>query len=215
MRSDRYGADADPWLERWLPLLAERGGGAPVLELGCGAGRDSAVLAAAGLAVLGLDTSTPAIRRARARVPGGRFLRHDLRTPLPVSKGGVGAVVASLSLHYFPWRETEAVVARMRRALRPGGVLLCRLNSTRDHHYGASGHPRIGASYYRVNGERKRFFDRAAVRRLFARGWRVLSLEERVIQRYEKPKVVWEAVLERRPAARASVLTSAPRRKHR
>lgn len=202
--------DRDPWLKRWLPLLAERGGGAPVLELGCGAGRDTAVLAAAGLAVLGLDASAPAIRRARARIPGARFLRRDLRAPLPVGPGSTGAIVASLCLHYFPWRETEAAAARLRRALRPGGVLLCRLNSTKDRHHGASGYPRIGASYYLVDGERKRFFDRAAVRRLFARGWRVLSLEERVIQRYEKPKVVWEAVLERTP-----VLTSAPRRRHR
>ncbi|MDH4094487.1 MAG: class I SAM-dependent methyltransferase [Betaproteobacteria bacterium] len=200
--------DCDPWLQRWLPLLAARGGGAPVLELGCGAGRDTAALAAAGLAVFGLDTSAPALRRARARLPGVRFLRRDLRAPLPVAPGGTGAIVASLCLHYFPWRETAAVAARLRRALRPGGVLLCRLNSIRDFHHGARGHPRIGRRYFRVDGERKRFFDRADVRRLFARGWRVLSLEERVIRRYEKPKVVWEVVLERAP-----VLTSARRRR--
>lgn len=200
--------DRDPWLKRWLPLLAERGAGAPVLELGCGAGRDTVVLAAAGLAVLGLDASASALRRARARIPGARFLRRDLRAPLPVARGGTGAIVASLCLHYFPWRETEAVAARLRRALRPGGVLLCRLNSTRDFHHGATGHPRIGRHYFRVDGERKRFFDRADVRRLFARGWRFLSLEELVIRRYEKPKAVWEVVLERAP-----VLTSARRRR--
>jgi len=37
----------DPWLARWLPLLAERAGGRPVLELGCGGGRDTATLAEA------------------------------------------------------------------------------------------------------------------------------------------------------------------------
>ncbi|HJS39276.1 MAG TPA: class I SAM-dependent methyltransferase, partial [Burkholderiales bacterium] len=105
-------------------------------------------------------------------------------------------------------RETAAAAARLRRALRPGGVLLCRLNSTRDFHHGARGHPRIGRHYFRVDGERKRFFDRADVRRLFARGWRFLGLEERVIRRYEKPKVVWEVVLERAP-----VLPSARRRR--
>lgn len=87
----------DPWLERWLPLLAGRCTGAPILELGCGSGQDSAVLAAAG---------------------------------------------------------------------------------------------------YPVVGEPKRFFDRAAIERLFAGGWRMISLEEMVVHRYAHPKSLWEAVVE-------------------
>jgi hypothetical protein len=49
-----------------------------------------------------------------------------------------------------------------------------------------------------VAGEPKRFFDRVAIERLFARGWRMLSLEERVIDRYDHPKRVWETVLEKK-----------------
>ena len=80
--------------------------------------------------------------------------------------------------------------------LRPGGVLLCRLNSTNDHEFGASGHAEIEPHYYMVDGEPKRFFDRAAVERLFASGWRILGLEEHIIHRYDRPKSAWEAVLE-------------------
>jgi SAM-dependent methyltransferase len=181
----------DPWLERWLPLLAGR----RVLELGCGAGRDTAVLAAAGLEVVAIDASATAIAKARPRVPRAAFHCQDLRAPFPAAKAGCGAVVASLCLHYFPWADTRAAVRRIRQALVPGGILLCRLNSTRDLHFGASGHPRIAANYYRVDGEPKRFFDRATVLRLFGVGWRMVSLEEMSIHRYGKPKVVWEAVL--------------------
>ena len=106
-------AHEDPWLARWLPLIGERAASLPVLELGCGGGRDSEVLVAAG------------------------------------------------------------------------------------HHFGASGHPRIDDDYYMVDGEPKRFFDRAATERLFARGWRTLSLEEGMIDRYECPKWVWETILEK------------------
>lgn len=197
MNGDRNGAAQDPWIEPWLSLIAERSGDGPILELGCGAGRDSATLAAAGLRVFGIDASAGAIARARSRVPGSEFVCQDIRAPLPLPPRMAGVIVASLSLHYFPWAETQALVARIREALRPGGALLCRLNSTNDHHFGASGHPRIGTNYYRVDGERKRFFDRPAVQRLFRAGWRFLSLEEKVIHRYEKPKAVWEAVLER------------------
>jgi hypothetical protein len=70
----------------------------------------------------------------------------------------------------------------------------------RDRHYGAAGHPPIAADYYLVDSVPKRFFDQEAVERLFARGWRCLLREERVIDRYERPKVAWEVALERRPA---------------
>jgi hypothetical protein len=42
-------------------------------------------------------------------------------------------------------------------------------------------------------GAPKRFFDRAAVEALL-RGWRIDFLEHSTIDRYDKPKTVWEAV---------------------
>jgi len=185
----------DRWLERWLPLIGERAAGLPILELGCGGGRDSEVLAAAGHRVVGIDRSEAGVARSRARVPSGEFHCQDLRAAFPAER--VGIVLASLSLHYFPWNETVELVSRIRRALMPGGVLLCRLNSTNDHHFGASGHPAIDENFYLVDGAPKRFFDRAAIDRLFAPGWRCLSKKEGVIDRYDHPKWVWEAILGR------------------
>ena len=112
-------------------------------------------------------------------------------------EGSVGLVVASLSLHYFPWAETQAIVTRIHAALRPGGLLLCRLNSTEDRNFGATGHPEIEPHYYLVDGEPKRFFDRPAVVALFAEGWKQLSLEHFVTRKYVRSKALWEAVLER------------------
>jgi SAM-dependent methyltransferase len=185
----------DPWLEPWLPMIARHAGARPVLELGCGPGQDTQVLAQAGHRVVGVDLSAAAIEQARARVPSCEFHCQDLRAAFPAAR--VGVVVASLSLHYFPWQETVDLVARVRAALVPGGLLLCRLNSTNDHHYGASGHPALGDNYYLVDGEPKRFFDRAAVQTLFAGGWTMSSLAEHVVHRYARPKALWEAVLVR------------------
>jgi SAM-dependent methyltransferase len=187
----------DPWLERWLALIGEKAGGAPILELGCGGGRDSATLAAAGHRVVGVDLSADGIAKARALVPSGEFHCQDIRAPFPVADGSADVVVASLSLHYFPWPETLALAERVRNVLRPQGVLLCRLNSTGDHNFGASGHPEIAENYFSVYGEPKRFFDRAAVEKLFASGWRTLTCRENLIDRYDQPKSVWEVVLER------------------
>ena len=186
---------ADPWLQRWLPLVAERAGKQPILELGCGSGQDTEVLAAAGHRVVGIDLSEKRIAGARTRVPGAEFHCQDLLEPFPVDSANV--VLASLSLHYFPWDVTLDLARRIRDTLPAGGILLCRLNSTNDRNYGASGHPEIAPNYYSVDGENKRFFDRAAVETMFAIGWRSLYLEEMEVHRYAEPKWLWETVLEK------------------
>ncbi|MDO9359816.1 MAG: class I SAM-dependent methyltransferase [Polaromonas sp.] len=188
---------SDPWLQRWLPLAVSHAGEGPVLEIGCGHGDDTAVLADAGLKVTAFDLSAASVAVARARVPSASFERRDIRDPFPLADHQAGLVVASLSLHYFGWEETVAIVQRIHRALQPGGLLLCRLNSTEDHHFGASGHQEIEPNFFLVNGEPKRFFDEAAVKLLFANGWRCLSLEHRVTRKYIKSKAVWEVVLVR------------------
>jgi SAM-dependent methyltransferase len=190
-------ATRDPWLSRWLALIGERAAGEPILELGCGGGRDSALLVAAGHRVVGVDLSAKAIANARQRAPVAEFHCQDIQAPFPMARAGV--VIASLSLHYFPWAQTEELVGRIREVLAPSGLLVCRLNSTNDHHFGASGHPRIDDDdgFYLVDGSPKRFFDRPAVTRLFANGWGMLSLEEGAIDRYDHPKWVWETILER------------------
>jgi SAM-dependent methyltransferase len=185
--------DGDRWLEPWLDAVRRRTGTMAVLELGCGSGRDTATLASAGIRVVGLDASMDAIERARIAVPGAEFHVGDMCDPFPVAQARV--VIASLSLHYFGWADTVDIVERIREVLNGEGLLVCRLNSTRDHHYGANGHPRIEENYYLVKGRPKRFFDQSDVVRLFA-GWRTLLLDERTIDRYDRPKVVWEVAVE-------------------
>ncbi|MDW5445105.1 class I SAM-dependent methyltransferase [Polaromonas sp. SM01] len=188
---------SDPWLKRWLPLAVTHAGERPVLEVGCGHGDDTAVLVGADLNVTAFDLSRAAVAVAKARVPSARIERRDIRDPFPVETQEAGLVVASLSLHYFGWEETLSIVQRVREVLRPGGLLLCRLNSTEDHHFGASGHQEIEPNFFLVNGEPKRFFDETSVNSLFATGWRRLSLEHFVTRKYVKSKALWEVVLTR------------------
>ena len=187
----------DPWLTRWLPLIVERAGNSAVLEIGCGNGDDTRTLLGAGAQVVAFDLSQQAVARAHRRAPQARISYQDVRQPFPHGGEALGAVLASLSLHYFAWDETLALLARIRQTLRPQGLLVCRLNSTEDHLFGASGQNVIAPNYYLVNGEPKRFFDRAAIDSLFAEGWTVLSQEHRVTRKYLAPKALWEIVVER------------------
>jgi SAM-dependent methyltransferase len=186
----------DPWLERWLPPIAHYAQQGPILELGCGPGDDTCTLAAAGYPIIALDSSPAAVAQTQARVPGAAVHLQDVRAPFPLGPGEASVVLASLSLHYFAWQETLDLVARIHRTLAPCGLFLCRLNSTRDHHFGASGHPEIAENYYSVNGEPKRFFDHATLLRLFTPDWKMLSIEEQLTHKYEQPKVLWELAIE-------------------
>jgi len=186
--------EADDWLRPWLPALRRQAAAGPILELGCGTGRDTKVLVAAGCRVVAVDASCTSLAVARLAAPGASFHRQDVRAPLPGSPSAYGAVVASLVLHYFPWTDTVDLVERIRTALVPGGLLLCRVNSTNDIHFGAEGHPLIEANYHSVDGQPKRFFSRESVLALFAGGWAVQHVEEKVVHRYAQPKWLWEVV---------------------
>lgn len=188
---------SDPWLDRWIHLVCERAGASPILELGCGEGRDTTVFVAAGLRVVAIDVSQEAVEVARHQIPSAEFHCQDIRDPFPPDARELGVAVASLSLHYFDWPDLTTTVKRIYEALRPGGLFLCRVNSTKDHNHGASGHPEISKNFYLVDGQTKRFFDRASIDRLFREGWRVHAVEEMEIHRWELPKVVWEVVAEK------------------
>lgn len=192
----------DPWLERWLPLLAARISNRPILEIGCGTGDDTATLVEAGFAVVAFDLSPTSAAATQARVPEARVSCQDVRAPFPLGDGEAGAIVASLSLHYFSWLQTLELVGRVQRTLAPGGVLLCRLNSTEDTHFGATGHPVIEPNYFRVDDQPKRFFDRPSVDALFGSGWHVRSAEHQTTMKYVQPKALWEVVAEATPIHR-------------
>lgn len=187
---------ADPWLDPFLDAM--RTAGASVLELGCGIGEDAAELTARGFRVVAFDLSRKAVRAAVGNAPDARFFVADLSAPLPVRSAAVHCVVASLSVHYFPWRTTVALIEEVRRVLRPGGVFAFRVNATDDVNFGAAQGEELEPHFYHVppdgrnNRPYKRFFDEQSIRALLTPGWRVTQLAHRTISRYDTPKQVWE-----------------------
>jgi SAM-dependent methyltransferase len=113
-------------------LRGERG---RVLDLGCGSGRFSAVLAAAGFKVDGVDIEERAVTIGQ-RIMARRGLDAHLYTadmgnlPPSVAAGGYDIVVCLEVLeHVSDWRELLASGGRL---LRPGGILV--VSVPRDPH---------------------------------------------------------------------------------
>ncbi len=97
-----------------LDLLAPRPG-ERILDLGCGDGVLTEKIAAAGAVVVAVDAAPDMVAAARARgldarVVPGQNLNFD---------GEFDAVFSNAALHWM--RPAEAVLAGVRRALKPGG----------------------------------------------------------------------------------------------
>jgi len=179
----------DHWLEPFLAELSPSKD-TPVIDLGCGAGNDTLYLTERGFSVIACDLSPEALKRVNEIAPKADTRLVDLLKPLPFARSSAYAVIADLSLHYFAWSDTEAIVSDIRGVLKPGGMLLCRVNSTKDVEYGAGCGAILEPNYYEWKGKRKRFFDRPALELLF-KDWDIAFVDEQAMNRYDKPKVVW------------------------
>jgi SAM-dependent methyltransferase len=93
-----------------------------VLDLGCGDGRFTAEIAAAGAKVIGADVARAAIDRAAARSPGLEFARVELDAELPFADNEFELVWASEVIEHVA--DTARWLSEARRVLAPRGVLL-------------------------------------------------------------------------------------------
>ncbi|RKT79709.1 hypothetical protein DFJ68_3187 [Terracoccus luteus] len=117
--------------ERWLlGLVAERAGGLPVVEVGCGPGHVTAHLASLGAPATGVDLSPEMVQQARTLFPAGHYEVGDLRRLLrPTSAPGWGAVLAWYSLIHLASSELPEAMASLTRPLAPGGWLVMAVHS--------------------------------------------------------------------------------------
>jgi ubiquinone/menaquinone biosynthesis C-methylase UbiE len=95
-----------------------------VLEIGCGTGTFSRLLARRAEKVLAVDLSPQMIRLARARSASHEnidFVLADVMThDLPDEE--FDCIATLTTLHHLP---TETVLTKIRKALKPGGVFVC------------------------------------------------------------------------------------------
>ena len=124
-----YPADMQQeWVTRVLRLIPS---GGAVLDAPCGTGRYFSLIAGAGMRVTGVDQSSGMLAKARARNLAVSLMQRSL---LDLSYSGeFDAAVTIDAMENVPPEDWPTVLARLRDAVRPGGVLYFTVEELTDH----------------------------------------------------------------------------------
>ena len=103
--------------------LVARRPSARVVDIGCGSGVATAILADLQLDVVGIDLSPNMVAEARRRLPGLEF-RVGSMTDMELPSESVDGVCAWYSIIHLPDEHLPSAVAEFHRVLVPGGLVL-------------------------------------------------------------------------------------------
>lgn len=126
--SQVYDDDANPLVALEEPVFDRLVGdvsGLDVLDVGCGTGRHTFRLSAAGGRVSALDFSSGMLDRAR-RKPGSEritFIHHDITLRLPLIEQSFDVVTCGLVLDHI--HNLRPFFAELGRVCRPAGRIVC------------------------------------------------------------------------------------------
>jgi SAM-dependent methyltransferase len=116
----RDGVSKEPWkLAERLAFRQRLAPGTRLLEIGAGAGQDSAYFQAEGFAVVAADLSAAMVGRCRAKGIEAHVMDF-LHLDFPA--GAFDAVFAMNCLLHVPNHDLPSVLAAVRAVLRPGGL---------------------------------------------------------------------------------------------
>jgi SAM-dependent methyltransferase len=130
-----YGVLAERYIELFghvdqvhaddLDLIARHliAGHGAVADVGCGPGHLTAYLRSLDVEATGIDIVPDFVDHARRTDPGGRYEIGSIER-LPVPDHSIAGILAWYSLIHVPPDDVDGVLAELRRAMAPSGVLV-------------------------------------------------------------------------------------------
>jgi SAM-dependent methyltransferase len=165
-----------------MALLSRLPPKAHILDLGCGGGQDALAMKQAGFQVTAVDGSPELAAQAERR------LDQPVRVQLFEELDDIetfDAIWANASLLHVPRPALTGIVARMHRALKPGGWLYASFKTG-----GTEGHDALGRYYNRPSQDQ--------LAKLLAHGWTEISFTIGSGSGYDGVATDWLAVTARK-----------------
>ncbi len=185
----KYTSTYDNWFNKYIHLLNKSD---KIIELGCGRAYTSLYLLNNGFSdVTACDFSTEVINILNTEHKELNTSVFDISEKLPFKDDEINVIIADLCLHYFDSKKTKEILNEIYRVLKSGGYLIGRVNSSNDKYHIPLSAKVLEKNFYYDGEIYKKFFEGKEFKELFE-NFKILSLEEKHMDRYEKPKTLWE-----------------------
>lgn len=190
----KYNSSYDGWLNKYISLFDKD---ASIIDLGCGRAYSSNYLLDKGFKnVIACDFSLEVLKIVKNDNKDLKTKLFDMSLGLPFEDASLDVVIADLSLHYFDLKTTEYVFDEIYRVLKNNGYLIARVNSVNDKLHVPTDAQEIEKNYFFDGNVYKRFFAKSDFDLLFNK-FMICNLEEKCMERYEKPKILWEFCIQK------------------
>ena len=190
----KYNSTYDEWLNKYVNLFKKDD---LIIELGCGRAYCSNYLLKNGFNnVIACDFSKEVLKIVNIENPNLKTMLFDMSVGLPFKDNSINVIVADLSLHYFTFSTTKYIFDEIYRVLNNNCYLIARVNSANDKLHIPNNGQELEKNFYYDGNIYKRFFERKDFDSLF-KNFKICSIEEKYMDRYEKPKILWEVCIKK------------------
>lgn len=183
-----YKSSYDNWMDKYLDDIKKD---FKIIELGCGRAYNSIYLLENGYNVIACDFSKEVISILNKELPSLKTKVFDMTDKFPFNDSSFDIVIADLCLHYFDEKQTINILEEIKRILKPNGYMIGRINSSNDKFHIPEQAEKIETNFYYDGKIYKRFFESKDFETFF-KDFKIINLEEKVMDRYEKTKILWE-----------------------
>jgi len=190
----KYTSNYDEWLNKYVHLFKKNDS---IIELGCGRAYSSKYLLQNGFKnIIACDFSNQALKIVNKDTPDLKTMLFNMKDGLPFKDNSINIIIADLSLHYFDLKTTNYIFDEIYRILKKDGYLIARVNSTNDKLYIPNNTIEIEKNFLYDGNIYKRFFDESDFD-LLLKNFQIHNLEEKYMNRYNKPKILWELCIKK------------------
>lgn len=185
----KYVSTYDEWFNKYIELFKDKE--IRVVELGCGRAYTSKYMYNEGFEnIVACDFSEIALKAVKEESKIETML-VDMTNELPFEDESIDLVIADLCLHYFDKNTTNFIINEIKRVLKPSGYLIGRVNSINDELHIPENYEIIEKNFFYDGMMYKKFFDRSELIKYFEK-FKIHSIDEKLMDRYEKPKILLE-----------------------
>ena len=163
----RHGTPVyDLWLDDYKKDL-DRYKNTKFLDLGCGNGADTLYLIERGYKVISVDYSKEAVYNINHNIKGGEGKILDMNEKFTFKDNSFYIIIADICLHFFNEEKTIHIMNEIKRILNKGGLLISRVSSVNDKHFGAGQGIELEKRYYDQGSWAQRYFNEEDLNKFF------------------------------------------------